>query len=198
MDEDYNKIKIILFFSHMFLKIHKQVGKLSMRLFLLLSEAQSPGFVLVRKPIEIFARWRTRLPIKLPKLQICKTPQTSYWLENMVGSIFAWLFDCRHTFVCRSVSRSVGTDWQTGFVLNKWLKMAQNAQNGFKWLKMVQHNCLKCHKIAPDASKWLHIAQNISKQLQMAPIGSNWLKMDWHGSKWLEIAWNGSKLLEIA
>ena len=78
MNIDYKKNKIIIFFfKHMFLKIHKQVGKLSMRLFLLLSEAQSPGFVLVRKPIEIFARWRTRLPIKL-HLQIGKTPQSSY------------------------------------------------------------------------------------------------------------------------
>ena len=28
----------------------------------------------------------------IAELQICQTPQSSYWLENLEGSIFAWLF----------------------------------------------------------------------------------------------------------
>ena len=43
------------------LKIHKQVGGL----FLLMSEAQSLRFVPVCKPVEIYARLRTGLSIKI-------------------------------------------------------------------------------------------------------------------------------------
>ena len=28
----------------------------------------------------------------IAELKICQTPQSSYWLENLEGSIFAWLF----------------------------------------------------------------------------------------------------------
>ena len=44
-------------------KIHKQVGKLSMRLFLQLSEAQSTGLLQQQRPAEMDTRWRTGLPI---------------------------------------------------------------------------------------------------------------------------------------
>ena len=49
------------------LKKNKEVGNLSMRLFLLLSEAQSSGFVRVCKQVEMSARWRNVLPIKVKR-----------------------------------------------------------------------------------------------------------------------------------
>ena len=39
-----------------------------MRLFLLLSEAQSSGFVRVFRPEEMYARWRSGLQIKILKV----------------------------------------------------------------------------------------------------------------------------------
>ena len=30
--------------------------------------------------------------LSIAELQICQTPQSSHWLENMEGSIFGWLF----------------------------------------------------------------------------------------------------------
>ena len=62
--------------------------------------------------------------LDIAELQICQTPQSSYWLENLEGSIFAWLFVW--LFVCHGrdssdvtlaledaqvVRRSVGRYW---------------------------------------------------------------------------------------
>ena len=61
-DRDFEEEEKINFI-YIYIFIHKQVGRPSMRLFLLMCKAQSLGFVPVCEPAEMSARCRTGLHI---------------------------------------------------------------------------------------------------------------------------------------
>ena len=52
-------------YMYIYISIHKPIGELSLKQFLLLSQALSSSFVRVCDPADMYARWRSGLPFKI-------------------------------------------------------------------------------------------------------------------------------------
>ena len=83
--------------TYNFKTIQKQIEKLSMRLFLLLSEAQSSGFIPFCNRAEMSARWRTGLIINILRalyFHKCCANFIFVLMTNPTAHMFGSLLSC--------------------------------------------------------------------------------------------------------